>query len=41
MRAWRLNELGDPWDVLSLDEVEGPVRQVQEKPEFQCLRARP
>ena len=24
MRAWRLNELGDPWDVLSLDEVESP-----------------
>ena len=24
MRAWRLSELGDPWDVLSLQEVESP-----------------
>ena len=24
MRAWRLSELGDPLDVLSLQEVESP-----------------
>ncbi len=24
MRAWRLSELGDPWDVLSLQEIESP-----------------
>jgi len=25
MRAWRLSELGDPWDVLSLQEIESPT----------------
>jgi NADPH:quinone reductase len=25
MRAWRLHELGDPWDVLQLEEVESPT----------------
>ena len=25
MKAWRLTELGDPWDVLSLQEVDSPV----------------
>ena len=25
MRAWRLHELGDPWDVLELQEVESPT----------------
>lgn len=25
MKAWRLQELGDPWDVLSLDEVDPPT----------------
>jgi NADPH:quinone reductase len=24
MRAWRVHELGDPWEVLKLEEVEGP-----------------
>ena len=30
MRAWRLTELGDPWDVLSLQEVESPTPGVGE-----------
>ena len=30
MRAWRLSELGDPWDVLSLEEVESPSPGVGE-----------
>lgn len=30
MRAWRLNELGDPWDVLSLQEVESPSPEAGE-----------
>jgi|TARA_B110000444_G_scaffold183098_1_gene172043 NADPH2:quinone reductase len=25
MKAWRLSELGDPWDVLKLQEVDSPV----------------
>jgi len=25
MRAWRLQQLGDPWEVLSLDDVESPT----------------
>ena len=30
MRAWRLSELGDPWDVLSLEQVESPSPGVGE-----------
>ena len=30
MRAWRLSELGDPWDVLSLQEIESPTPGVGE-----------
>ena len=25
MKAWRLSELGDPWDVLSVQEVDPPT----------------
>ena len=25
MKAWRLDELGDPWDVLKLQEVYSPL----------------
>ena len=30
MRAWRLSELGDPWEVLSLQEIEPPTPGVGE-----------